>query len=417
MQKKRELDEGSSDEDSVPLSKRFKKVKEEPPAAAAAAAPAAAAAAEDIKTVKEAAEETNSSSSSSGSSSGSSSTTATSNGSGSNNGDAAAAAAPAAAAAAAGAAAAAKPASVSGSLAAALRNVKAEAAHDASPAAAAAATATAAAGSPAAAAALKKELNRPSASPSPGLPRRRNKYTKTEENFEPISRWWEKDLSQLENNLVQWQYLEHNGLIFAPPYEPHGVCIDYKGQTVSLPPEAEEVANFWCGVLESDYASKIRFVRNFWRAFLSKLPSDHLIKQDPKHTQVRIPDPDSPAAAAAAAAAAEGKPPPLAEDAAGFEACDFSRIKKHLDALKEAKKNLSREEKERRIFSEDVILNLSEDSPVPVAAGLPGHCWKDVAHDARVTWLAFYRDSINDQTKRRTPWVAAVYALSIFLLM
>ncbi|CDJ38851.1 DNA topoisomerase I, putative, partial [Eimeria tenella] len=165
--------------------------------------------------------------------------------------------------------------------------VKAEgSAAAAAPAAAAtAAAATAATAAAAAAEAANKAAARPSASPSPAGIRRRNKYTKTEENFEPISRWWEKDLSQLENNVVQWQYLEHHGLMFSPPYEPHGVCIRYKGETVSLPPEAEEVANFWCGVLESDYATKIRFVRNFWRAFLSKLPEDHLIKKDPKHTQ------------------------------------------------------------------------------------------------------------------------------------
>ena len=108
-----------------------------------------------------------------------------------------------------------------------------------------------------------------------------------------------------------------------------------------------------CGVLESDYATKIRFVRNFWRAFLSKLPSDHLIKQDSKHTQVRIIDTEE----AAAAAMAAGKDPieaaakvraeaAVAPDAAGFEACDFTRIKQHFDDIKEAKKNMTKEEKE-----------------------------------------------------------------------
>lgn len=52
---------------------------------------------------------------------------------------------------------------------------------------------------------------------------------------------------------------------------------------------------------------------------------------------------------------------------------------------------------QRRIFPEDVILNLAEDAPVPKAVDMPGHCWKDIAHDSTVTWLAFYRDSINDQ--------------------
>lgn len=88
-------------------------------------------------------------------------------------------------------------------------------------------------------------------------------------------------------------------------------------------------------MLESDYATKIRFVRNFWRAFLSKLPADHPIKKDPQHSQVELPE-DSDATPGAVSG----------ETKSGFAACDFSSIKKHLDALKEAKKNLSREEKE-----------------------------------------------------------------------
>ncbi|XP_026190790.1 DNA topoisomerase 1 [Cyclospora cayetanensis] len=428
-QKKRELGSDSSDEDTLPLgAKRFKQCKVEPEAAVAVSAAGAAEGGEPAKVengdskflVKEAVS--------------CSSSTTTTTGSCSTNGRADDSAGAAQGSTARGVA-------VKGSLAAALSNVKTDVKDGEMPKAAAAGTATG--------------ISRPSASPSPVGARRRNKYTKTEENFEPISRWWEKDLSQLENNVVQWQYLEHNGMIFAPPYEPHGIGIKYKGQEVSLPPEAEEVANFWCGVLESDYATKMRFVKNFWRAFLSKLPADHLIKQDPKHATVRLVDTEADGGAAAAAgensaaaAAAARAPAAAAAEACGFEACDFSKIKQHLDTLKEAKKNLSKEEKEalkaqkdaeaapfafalvdwlrekvgnckaeppglfrgrgehpkqgmlkRRIFPEDVILNLGEDAPVPRAPDMPGHCWKDIAHDCRVTWLAFYRDSINDQVK------------------
>lgn len=33
--------------------------------------------------------------------------------------------------------------------------------------------------------------------------------------------------------------------MFAPPYEPHGISITYKNVEMKLPPEAEEVANYW----------------------------------------------------------------------------------------------------------------------------------------------------------------------------
>ncbi|PFH35822.1 putative DNA topoisomerase I [Besnoitia besnoiti] len=266
---------------------------------------------------------------------------------------------------------------------------------------------------------------------SPAPKKKLNKYVKTEENFEPINRWWERTEAEIEREQEkQWSYLEHNGLMFAPPYEPHGIAVKYKGETVALPPDAEEVANFWCGVLESDYATKTRFIENFWKAFLRKLPRNHPILRDEGHANAKQ-----------ASEYASGEP------LSGFAACDFSPIKEYLDKQKELKKEMTKEEKEvvkqqklqeaapyayalvdfirekvgntrveppglfrgrgehpkqgmlkRRIFSEDVILNLAEDAPVPRVA-LPGHAWKDVFHDNSVTWLAFYRDSINDQVK------------------
>ncbi|EPR61868.1 putative DNA topoisomerase I [Toxoplasma gondii GT1] len=272
---------------------------------------------------------------------------------------------------------------------------------------------------------------RPAGLSSPVPKKRVNKYVKTEENFEPINRWWERTEAEIEREQEkQWSYLEHNGLMFAPPYEPHGKQITYHGKPVSLPPEAEEVANYWCGVLESDYATKPRFVENFWKAFLRNLPKDHPILVEEGFAEAKL-----------ATEYKEG------ERMVGFAACDFSPIKEYLDKQKELKKEMSKEEKEilkqqklqegapyayalvdfirekvgntrveppglfrgrgehpkqgmlkRRIFSYDVILNLAEDAPVPRVA-LPGHAWKDVFHDNSVTWLAFYRDSINDQVK------------------
>lgn len=39
----------------------------------------------------------------------------------------------------------------------------------------------------------------------------------------------------------KWTTLVHNGVIFPPPYQPHGIKILYKGQPVDLTPEQEEV--------------------------------------------------------------------------------------------------------------------------------------------------------------------------------
>ena len=35
----------------------------------------------------------------------------------------------------------------------------------------------------------------------------------------------------------KWRFLEHNGVIFPPKYEPHGVKMKYDGEVVDLDPE------------------------------------------------------------------------------------------------------------------------------------------------------------------------------------
>lgn len=44
---------------------------------------------------------------------------------------------------------------------------------------------------------------------------------------------------------VKWQTMEHNGVIFPPPYEPHGVKMLYDGKPVDLNPEQEEVSSLY----------------------------------------------------------------------------------------------------------------------------------------------------------------------------
>ena len=234
--------------------------------------------------------------------------------------------------------------------------------------------------------------------------------------FEPINCWWEKELN---HNTTQWNYLEHHGLMFTPPYEPQNLHIIYRDQKILLPPSAEEVATFWCVALDSSYGEKHRFIQNFWAAFMSKLPEQHILKKTN----------------------------------ATFEQVDFSLIKKHLQELhiaaQEQKKNMSKDQREllkskkeeqegpfayalfdwlrekvgtfkteppslfrgrgehpkmgvlkRRVFPEDVTLNCDESAPVPrLPPHMVGHCWKDVYHDNTVSWLAFYRDSVNAQFK------------------
>merc|ERR1719348_770967 len=126
--------------------------------------------------------------------------------------------------------------------------------------------------------------------------------------------------------------------------------------------------------------------------------------------------------------------------------CDFSEINEHFKKVSEERKNRSKEEKKaekekndaiveeygfctmdghmekignfrteppslfrgrgehpkqgmikRRIQPEDVIINCSKDSDIPVAPD--GHKWKKVQHDNTVTWLASWTENIQGQIK------------------
>eukprot|EP01054_Gregarina_sp_Poly1_P005409 Gregarina_sp_Poly_1__5408@NODE_285_length_10045_cov_61_806174_g246_i0_p1_GENE_NODE_285_length_10045_cov_61_806174_g246_i0NODE_285_length_10045_cov_61_806174_g246_i0_p1_ORF_typecomplete_len758_score145_58Topoisom_I/PF01028_20/1_5e78Topoisom_I/PF01028_20/4_6e03Topoisom_I_N/PF02919_15/4_2e74Topo_C_assoc/PF14370_6/9_6e03Topo_C_assoc/PF14370_6/1_4e24_NODE_285_length_10045_cov_61_806174_g246_i038716144 len=285
---------------------------------------------------------------------------------------------------------------------------------------------------------VKKEPRSPSGK---GSPAKKRKHVLTEEHFEPINTWWDKPLREKYD--PQWRYLEHHGLMFHPSYTTHGVPLIYNGHEVHLPPQAEEVANFWCAAQTSDYPEKVKFVCNFWEAFVNSLPATHPLRKGALETARPgwvAPTPTGPTPNSSLG-------PPY------FQLADFSRIREHLETTKEREKEhrrqLTKEEREedrrkrlkvegphmyalhddirekvasykaevpglfrgrgehpkmgklkRRIFPDEVVLNLAEDAPVPrLPPWLAGHAWQDVYHDASVTWLAFYRDSVNNSFK------------------
>lgn len=205
----------------------------------------------------------------------------------------------------------------------------------------------------------------------------------------------------------KWTTLEHHGVIFPPPYKPHGIKMLYNGQPVDLTPEQEEVATMFAVMKDTDYASKPRFIENFmndWRQILGK---NHVIKK--------------------------------------FELCDFSPIYEWHLSEKEKKKQMTPEEKKqikedkmkqedkymwaivdgvkekvgnfrveppglfrgrgehpkmgklkRRIRPKDITINIGKDSPVPECP-VPGERWKKIKHDNSVTWLAYWSDPINSK--------------------
>jgi DNA topoisomerase I len=114
-----------------------------------------------------------------------------------------------------------------------------------------------------------------SSTSTPQKPRTKSKVkdedldVKPEEENEEY-RWWEATQS---DGTVKWSTLEHNGVLFPPPYEPlpKHVKMKYDGKDVTLPPEAEEVAGFFAALIESDHGNNPVFQQNFFNDWLEIL--------------------------------------------------------------------------------------------------------------------------------------------------
>ena len=226
-------------------------------------------------------------------------------------------------------------------------------------------------------------------------------------------KWWEKEN---DDDSIKWTTLKHNGVIFPPAYEPlpSHIKMYYDGKPVDLPPQAEEVAGFFAALLESDHAQNPVFQQNFFNDFLDVLR--------------------------------ESGGPRNGVQPVKFEHCDFSKMFDYFQLQKEQKKQLSTQEKKalkkekeefeepfkycyldgrkeqvgnfrieppglfrgrgahpktgklkRRVYPEDVVLNLDKEAVVPKAPD--GHKWGEIRHDSTVQWLAMWRENISNSFK------------------
>ncbi|GAA5863944.1 hypothetical protein JCM3774_004426 [Rhodotorula dairenensis] len=261
---------------------------------------------------------------------------------------------------------------------------------------------------------VKKEESEASASPAPTKKGKGRAKTEEEEGSlgsedDDVHKWWEEQ----NDGEQKWNTLEHNGVMFPPEYEPHGVRMKYNGKEVQLAPEAEEVASFFAAILETDYVKNPVFVKNFFNDWKK------VLKQHPCPDGTEIKD---------------------------YDKCDFTPIFAYLEAEKAKKKNMTGPEKKAakaekdkveekyktcllngrkekvgnfrieppglfrgrgehpktgmlktRVRPEQITINIGKDAPVPQPP--KGHKWKSVVHDNNVTWLATWKENINNNVK------------------
>mmetsp|Transcript_21271 Transcript_21271/g.44374 ORF Transcript_21271/g.44374 Transcript_21271/m.44374 type:complete len:774 (-) Transcript_21271:163-2484(-) len=260
---------------------------------------------------------------------------------------------------------------------------------------------------------VKKKSKTPVKKP----PAQKKKGLKQMERAERISHamqahlWWN---AEDPPKGCQWVQMEHAGVSFPEPYEPHGVNMLYDGEEIALTPLEEEAATFFAAMdpegmhLGNPKTAPI-FIKNFMADFRLVLGKKHVIKD--------------------------------------FKKCDFEPIRKHLEeqklvrkAITDAERKVNKDVKntamfkygyslvdghlekvgnynmeppgafrgrgehpkmgklKQRVAPEQVMINVSECAPVPIC-NVPGHAWGELRHDPTVQWLCQWTENINGQNK------------------
>lgn len=221
-------------------------------------------------------------------------------------------------------------------------------------------------------------------------------------------------LFRSKNSKNKWTTLSHNGVKFPPEYEKRDIPIIYNGKEILLNKNSEECAFLYAKYLGSEYVENNTFNKNFFNDWKKILGPNTEIKS--------------------------------------LELCDFSLMKEYLDEMKEKKKEERKIKKEtsdsemeqedfedakykiakiddkvqevsnfkmeppglfigrgknphlgkikKRIYPEDVTINISKDSPIPILQdSLRDHKWGKIVHDKKSEWLASWKDTITGKTK------------------
>ena len=193
----------------------------------------------------------------------------------------------------------------------------------------------------------------------------------------------------------RWKVLEHLGVRFPPPYEPHGGSVRWRGATrVKLSPEAEEYATAFARIEARDVALPPRFRSNFWGDWSRLLPAGGPITSLDGCSFAGLLS-----AASKKRAAPKEKRAADAEDERSYAVVDG--VRQPVSGVVEAGSvflgrgglHPMAGRIKRRITPADVTLNLGKGAKVPPGA------WAAVVHDPFVDWLARWRDPLLGMVK------------------
>ncbi len=239
-----------------------------------------------------------------------------------------------------------------------------------------------------------------------------------DEEEEEEYRWWEQ---QKDDDTIKWNTLEHNGVVFPPPYEPlpANVKLVYNGVPISLHPKAEEIAGFFGIMLNSTLnVENPVFQKNFFGDFREDLEETGGakdkngkkvdIKEFSKLDFTQIFDYyQAKSAARKARPAAEKKEDKAKVDTemAPYQYCMWDGRKEKVGNFRVEPPSLFRGRGEhpktgrvkKRVMPEQITINIGENAKVPEPPA--GHQWKEIKHDNKATWLAMWQENINGNYK------------------
>lgn len=199
--------------------------------------------------------------------------------------------------------------------------------------------------------------------------------------------------------------LIHSGILF-PKYEAKGFTISYKGKNVKLEPEQEEMAVAWVKKLGTVYVEDPVFVKNFFNDFGAALglekvsPEDFDFSEIIKHVEEeKLRKANMSKEEKKKLAAERKKNREMNKEKYGYVTVDGRKVEianyiaEPSSIFMGRGKHPLRGKWKRGPKPEDVVLNLSPDTPRP-----PGN-WKEIVWEPEYMWVAKWDDKLRGKLK------------------
>ncbi len=212
---------------------------------------------------------------------------------------------------------------------------------------------------------------------------------------------------------MKWKTLQHNGILFPPAYEAHGIKVKIKGESIEIDLNQEEMIYQWAKKKDTAYAQDKVFQKNFTEDFAKTLPSkfknisyqdidfshaykivdkekdlrEMMTKEEKKALAVKRKELREKLVQKYGIAIMDGKEVDVANYMAEPPGIFIGRGEHPL-----------RGRWKPRVTAKDVTLNLGKEAKVPDGA------WGKIVHDNDSMWLAGWTDYLTE--KRKYVWLA-----------